>query len=115
MRCSRRILLGLALMLAPVAVPTRDAEAQAAAAPAGGPRLEELRAGFTLSDARTGEPMAVQAAAKGPFGSKENGRVATIVGGAALLGGLLIGDDAGAVIAVGGLVIGLLGLWTWLG
>jgi hypothetical protein len=37
-----------------------------------------------------------------------------IVGGAALIGGLIVGDNAGTAIAVGGLVIGLLGLWTYL-
>ena len=116
MRRSRRILLGLALMLAPLAVPTRDAHAQAAtAAPAAGPRVEELRAGFTLPDAQAGEQRVSAAAAKGPFGSKAHGRVAAIVGGAAFVGGLLIGDDAGTAIAIGGLIVGVLGLWTWLG
>lgn len=36
------------------------------------------------------------------------------VGGAALLSGLIIGDDAGTVIAVGGAVIGLYGLYQYL-
>jgi hypothetical protein len=36
------------------------------------------------------------------------------VGGAALLTGLIIGDDAGTVIAVGGAVIGLYGLYQYL-
>ncbi len=34
-----------------------------------------------------------------------------IVGGAALVTGLLIGDDAGAILAVGGAVVGLYGLY----
>ena len=37
-----------------------------------------------------------------------------IVGGAAFIGGLLIGDSAGTAIAVGGLVMGLIGLYLWL-
>ena len=37
-----------------------------------------------------------------------------VVGGAALLTGLIIGDDAGTVIAVGGAVIGLYGLYEYL-
>ncbi len=37
-----------------------------------------------------------------------------VVGGAALLTGLIIGDDAGAAIAVGGAVVGLVGLYQYL-
>ena len=36
-----------------------------------------------------------------------------IVGGAAFIAGLIIGDDAGTAIAVGGAVIGLYGLYLW--
>lgn len=36
-----------------------------------------------------------------------------IVGGAALVAGLLIGDDAGALLAVGGAVVGLYGLYQY--
>jgi hypothetical protein len=38
-----------------------------------------------------------------------------ILGGAALITGLIIGDDAGTVIAVGGAIIGLYGLYVYLG
>jgi hypothetical protein len=38
-----------------------------------------------------------------------------ILGGAALVTGLIIGDDAGTVIAVGGAIIGLYGLYVFLG
>ena len=37
-----------------------------------------------------------------------------VVGGAALLAGLIIGDDAGTVIAVGGALVGLYGLYEFL-
>ena len=37
-----------------------------------------------------------------------------IVGGAALLVGLVIGDDVGSAIAVGGAVVGLYGLYQYL-
>ena len=37
-----------------------------------------------------------------------------VVGGAALLTGLIIGDDAGTVIAVGGALVGLYGLYEFL-
>jgi len=45
---------------------------------------------------------------------RQTGEVLAIVGGAALIGGLLIGNDAGTAIAVGGLVMGLIGLYMWL-
>jgi hypothetical protein len=106
--------LALLALAAPHAVPPLHAQAAAATEPsASGPRYENLRAGYSAQDQSTTQ-LQMNEAAKGPFGSKKNGQVATIVGGAALIGGLIIGDDAGAVIAVTGLVIGLLGLWTWL-
>ena len=37
-----------------------------------------------------------------------------VVGGGALLAGLIIGNDVGTVIAIGGLVIGLIGLYQYL-
>ena len=37
-----------------------------------------------------------------------------VVGGAAILTGLIIGDDAGTAIAVGGAVVGLVGLYQYL-
>jgi hypothetical protein len=37
-----------------------------------------------------------------------------VVGGAALLTGLIIGEDVGTVIAVGGAVVGLYGLYQYL-
>jgi len=37
-----------------------------------------------------------------------------VVGGAAVLTGLIIGDDAGTAIAVGGAVVGLIGLYQYL-
>jgi hypothetical protein len=43
-----------------------------------------------------------------------SGPVLAIVGGAALIGGLLIGGGAGTAIAVGGLIMGLIGLYLWL-
>jgi hypothetical protein len=36
-----------------------------------------------------------------------------VVGGAALITGLIIGDDAGALLAVGGAVVGLYGLYQF--
>ena len=41
------------------------------------------------------------------------GQTLMIVGGAAFLAGLIIGDDAGTAIAIGGALIGLYGLYLW--
>jgi hypothetical protein len=41
------------------------------------------------------------------------GQTLMIVGGAAFLAGLIIGDDAGTAVAVGGAVIGIYGLYLW--
>jgi hypothetical protein len=104
----------LLALATPAIAPQLHAQAASVAAnPAPGPRYENQRAGFTAQDQSTAE-LRMSAAAKGPFGSKKNGRIAMIVGGAAIIGGLLVDDDAGNVIAVSGLVIGLLGLWTYL-
>jgi hypothetical protein len=37
-----------------------------------------------------------------------------IVGGAALVTGLVIGGDAGTILALGGAVVGLIGLYHYL-
>jgi hypothetical protein len=47
--------------------------------------------------------------------SRGSGVGLMILGGAALVTGLIIGDDAGTVIAVGGALIGLYGLYVYLG
>ena len=117
MRSRLRLAMTFALLAvtAPVAAPQLHAQAASVTGiPASGPRYENLRAGFTAQDESTTQ-LQLNQAAKGPFGSKQNGKIATIVGGAAMIGGLIVGDDAGYAIAVGGLIIGVLGLWTWLG
>ena len=43
-----------------------------------------------------------------------NGQTLMIVGGAAFVAGALIGDDAGAVVMIGGAVVGLYGLYLYL-
>lgn len=44
---------------------------------------------------------------------RREGRIFAIVGGAAVITGILIGGDAGTVIAVGGAGLGLYGLYIW--
>jgi uncharacterized membrane protein len=41
------------------------------------------------------------------------GRAAAIVGAALVVTGLVVGGDAGTVIAVGGAGLGLFGLYIW--
>ncbi len=47
--------------------------------------------------------------------SRGSGVGLMIFGGAALVTGLIIGDNAGTVIAVGGAIVGLYGLYVYLG
>lgn len=41
------------------------------------------------------------------------GQTLMIVGGVGFLAGLIIGDDAGTALAIGGAVVGLYGLYKW--
>lgn len=82
----------------------------APAAPTAGPTIASATLGYSnVADASTEMTWNNQRSS-----SKNTGRVLAIVGGAAVIGGLLIGDDAGTAIAVGGLVMGLIGLYMWL-
>lgn len=82
----------------------------APAVPSAGPTVASATLGYSnVADASTEMTWNSQASS-----SKSTGRVLAIVGGAAVIGGLLIGDDAGTAIAVGGLVMGLIGLYMWL-
>ena len=115
LRLRLAVTCALFAVVVPATAPQLHAQAASVAAnPAPGPRWENQRAGFTAQTESSAQ-LQMNAAAKGPFGSKQNGKIATIVGGAAMIGGLIIGDDAGYAIAVGGLIVGVLGLWTWLG
>jgi hypothetical protein len=79
-------------------------------APAVGPTMASATLGYSnATDASTEMTWNNQQRAK-----NNSGPVLAIVGGAALIGGLLIGDDAGTAIAVGGLIMGLIGLYLWL-
>ena len=79
-------------------------------APAAGPTMASATLGYSsASEASTEMTWNNQQRAK-----NSSGPVLAIVGGAALIGGLLIGDDAGTAIAVGGLIMGLIGLYLWL-
>jgi hypothetical protein len=74
------------------------------------PTLAATRLGFSLDEA---QPRAVNASAA-RMGKRE-GRALALVGGIAVIAGLLINDDldAGDVIALGGAGLGLYGLFVW--
>ena len=80
----------------------------AAAAPSLAPTLAATHLGFSAEDHA---PLTVNASAA-RMGPRE-GRVCAIVGGAAVITGILIGGDAGTVIAIGGAGLGLYGLYIW--
>lgn len=105
--------LSIAFALAATA-PTLQAQLAAPATSqeaAAGPRREAAVAGVRTSAVAAADLPAVAQPRQG-----NTGRAAalTIIGTAAFIGGLLIGDDAGTAIAVGGLVVGLIGLWQWM-
>ena len=83
------------------------------------PVPEPSAAGPTMASATLGYSNATDASVDMTWDNQKraknnSGPVLAIVGGAALIGGLLIGDDAGTAIAVGGLIMGLIGLYLWL-
>ena len=113
----RRWSCSVAVLVLAIAV-SRPAAAQGpapnpvlASAPAPGsyaPTLAATRVGVSLDDQA---PLTVNASAA-RMGRRE-GRVFALVGGAAVIAGVLIGGDAGTVIAIGGAGLGLYGLYIW--
>ena len=96
---------------ADVAVPARARDVAPAADTARiGPTLDAAR--VAASEPRSQE-LTVNAAAQRRAGLGQPVAL-MVVGGAALLAGLIIGDDAGTVIAVGGALVGLYGLYEYL-
>jgi hypothetical protein len=86
------------------------------APPAPGPTREGARAGVgtaPMHAARTQESGGEQRAPRNRpgFGQPE---ALMIVGGAAVVLGLLVGDSAGGALAFGGAVVGLVGLYQYL-
>ena len=109
--CSVGVLV-LALALSRPAAAQAPAPAPAVTSPAPAvsyaPTLAATRLGFSAEDQT---PLAVNASAA-RMGRRE-GRVFALVGGAAVIAGVLIGGDAGTVIAIGGAGMGLYGLYIW--
>lgn len=74
------------------------------------PTLAATRLGFSIEEQQA-QPVNASAARI----SKREGRAIALVGGIAVIAGLLINDDldAGDVIALGGAGLGLYGLYVW--
>jgi hypothetical protein len=99
-----------AQMATPDAALADVAPVVAPAVPSAGPTIASTTLGYSnVADASSEMTWNNQRRSK-----NSSGPVLAIVGGAAVIGGLLIGDDAGTAIAVGGLVMGLIGLYLWL-
>ncbi|MGK2934230.1 MAG: hypothetical protein ACSLFE_03170 [Gemmatimonadaceae bacterium] len=99
-------LLGSVLLVS-VAAPV-SAQSLADRAPAG-PTVQAARAGIT---APSSAAPASNDARQLETPSRESAAL-MIVGGAALLAGLLIGGGAGTALALGGALVGLYGLWMY--
>ena len=93
----------IALAPAPVAAPAPTATAE----PVVGPTLTSA----TVAVRHAEVPVATAPARRGGYGQPV---ALMVVGGAALLAGLIIGNGAGTAIAVGGAVVGLVGLYQFL-
>lgn len=93
------------ISLAPAPV-TAEAAAPVAE-PANGPTLAAASVAVRHAEA----PVTTAPARRAGYGQPV---ALMVVGGAALLTGLIIGDDAGTAIAVGGAVVGLIGLYQYL-
>jgi len=95
----------------PTAEETAPAPAPAAADAVAGPVMEA-----TTIAARADMQVAnSEEAAAAMFQTRDRrGTTLMLVGGAAFLAGLLIGDDAGTAVALGGAVVGLYGLYLFL-
>jgi hypothetical protein len=101
----------LAVSLAPTTALSQTVSAPSAGervAPVG-PRAEAARFGVAPAEVAAEEPAAAQQ--RRHMGEP---MAMMVVGGAALIAGLIIGGDAGTVLAVGGAIIGLYGLYQYL-
>jgi len=93
--------------------PSTSAEGQKAPAPAVstvGPTAQAARAGIAP---RTSKEMSVSSAAQDRHIGAGQNIAMMIVGGAALVTGLIIGGDGGTIVAIGGAAVGLVGLYNY--
>lgn len=99
----------------PVQAAQAAAEAPATQAPSAASLLHPSPVGAELlapAPARAGAPERQMVHA--PAYGRRNGLALMIAGGAAFLGGAIIGGDAGTALMVGGVVVGAVGLYQYL-
>ncbi|MFI5256188.1 MAG: hypothetical protein ACHQRK_02935 [Gemmatimonadales bacterium] len=96
---AQEISLAPASVTAPTPAPTAE--------PAAGPTMTQASVAVRHAEL----PTAPEPARRGGYGQPV---ALMVVGGAALLTGLIIGGGAGTAIAVGGAVVGLVGLYQYL-
>jgi hypothetical protein len=96
------------VMLVAAIAPASHAQSIAGQAPAR-PTVESARVGIATPGAAEA-PTAMGAQLQAP--ARESAAL-MIVGGAALLAGLVIGGGAGTALALGGALLGLYGLWMY--
>ena len=95
--------------VADVPAPVADAPVAANLAVATGPSMDAATLSPRVSSDAALSTHSMRRATRG------SGVGLMLFGGAALITGLIIGDDAGTVIAVGGALVGLYGLYVFLG
>ena len=93
--------------LALTPAPTVSTPSASVAEPTTGPTLDAA----SVAVRHVESPVTATPARRGGYGQPV---ALMVVGGAGLLTGLIIGGDAGTAIAVGGAVVGLVGLYQYL-
>jgi hypothetical protein len=114
-----RTALPLALVATLVAAPSLRAQDAVSIAPTSAPvsaPASPVAAGPTTEAAAVGvrHMAAVDETAPQRRGGSAPGVALMIVGGAAILVGIVVGGDAGHAISIGGAVVGLVGLYQYL-
>jgi len=107
--CAGAVILALAVSHPAAAqAPAASPMAAAASTVSFAPTLAATHLSFAAEDQA---PLAVNAAASrmGPH----EGKAAAIVGAAAIVTGLIVGGDGGTALVVGGVGLGLFGLYVW--
>ena len=106
--CAAGALILVLAVSHPAAAQAPSPAAAAAATPSLAPTLAATHLSFSAEEHA---PLTVNAAAA-RMGPRE-GKAAMIVGGAVVLTGLVVGGDGGTLLVVGGVGLGLFGLYIW--
>jgi hypothetical protein len=112
-----RLALTLTLLLAPAVLPAQTAAGLAMpAVTAEAPAPMVTPAPTVTPTPMTAAATATTAAEDAPQVRKPRSRGGKlmVIGGAAVVTGIIVGGPAGGIITVSGAVVGLYGLWRWL-